>query len=49
MAGHGRGKKENNRKNYQAHEEWMRRKKLGTLDPARIPVSLERTILMEKK
>jgi hypothetical protein len=25
----GRGKKENNNKNWQAREEWMRRKKLG--------------------
>lgn len=31
-----RGPKQNNNKNHQAHEEWVRRKKLGTLDPVRL-------------
>jgi len=49
MAGHGRGPKQNNRKNHQAHEEWVRRKKLGILDPARLPVSIERPVVTDKK
>lgn len=39
MAGHGRGPKQNNRKNPQAHDEWTRRKKLGVLDPKKLGTS----------
>jgi hypothetical protein len=37
----GRGRKINQVKNARAHEEWVKRKKLGTLDPARLAKKTE--------